>query len=119
MGLCSHPFLMILMICGYLLLMVSVVLGHIFPGKGFGLGFSLSGPTLVRRGLGTEVCTGMGRRMTGSAGSAVDVIVFAIALLNRMGVRGRIVGDDAGWEGRRMTGSAGSAVDVIGFAGSR
>ena len=39
--------------------------------------------------------------MTGSAGSAVDVIVFAIAF-NRRRVREEVVGDFAWSEGRRI-----------------
>ena len=39
--------------------------------------------------------------MTGSAGSAVDVIVFAIAF-NRRRVWEEVVGDFAGREGRRI-----------------
>ena len=47
-----------------------------------------------------------GRRMTGSAGSAMDVILYAIAFFNRRRVREEVRGDFAWPEGRRMTGSA-------------
>ena len=40
--------------------------------------------------------------MTGSAGSAVDVIRFAIAFFNRRRVREEVRGDFAGSEGRRI-----------------
>ena len=44
--------------------------------------------------------------MTGSAGSAMDVILNAIAFFNRRRVREEVRGDFARAEGRRMTGSA-------------
>ena len=61
-----------------------------------------------RRGKRDPTCqlTPRGRRMTGSAGSAVDVLVIAIAFFNRRRVREEVRGDFAPAEGRRMTGSA-------------
>ena len=47
-----------------------------------------------------------GRRMTGSAVSAMDVLINAIAFFNRRRVREEVRGGFAGSEGRRMTGSA-------------